>query len=121
IMLVENVPHKELKERYKDCDIFIDQVLSGWYGTAAIEAMAIGRPVICYYREEYFQYINYGKKIPIINANCNNIYEVLKDLLCSKQNLQDIGLKSRKFVEDVHDIKKITERLIKEYNSLFYA
>jgi hypothetical protein len=31
----------------------IDQIMAGWYGTASIEAMAIGRPVICFIRESY--------------------------------------------------------------------
>jgi glycosyltransferase involved in cell wall biosynthesis len=117
--LVENLSHEELKVQYINCDIFVDQILAGWYGTAAIEAMALGRPTVCFIRESYFEYINYGDKIPIINANPSNFYPVLKDLIDNKHLLPDIGLRSRQFVEEIHDVKKVTEILISKYMSLY--
>ena len=117
--LVENVSHEELIEQYIECDIFVDQILAGWYGTAAIEAMALGRPAICFLRKSYMKHIDYGDKIPIINAQPSSFYTVLKELIDNKYRLQQIGLKSRKFVEEVHDIKKVTKRLISKYNSLY--
>ncbi|MFN3952772.1 MAG: glycosyltransferase [Thermaurantimonas sp.] len=115
---VQNISHDKLHMEYEKCHLFIDQIISGWYGTASIEAMAIGRPTICFLREEYFQYIDYGHKIPIINANPDTIYETLKMILRNKEHLIELGAKSRKFVEEVHDVKKITSKLIKEYSSL---
>jgi hypothetical protein len=110
--LVENVTHIELKKRYVACDLFIDQLTGGWYGAAAVEAMAVGRPTICFIREEYYKYIDFGEKIPIINANQDNIYDVIKRLVMSKEDLAKIGLNSRLFVEDVHDHHKITKTLV---------
>lgn len=115
-LIIENVKHDELINKYLECDIFIDQVLGGWYGTAAVEAMALGRPTLCFIREEYFRYIDYGEKIPIINANPTNIYEVLKKTIENKNLLPEIGYKSRKFVEEIHDLKKLTIKLISIYN-----
>lgn len=117
--LVENITHKKLKDKYAECDVFIGQILSGWYGTAEIEAMAIGRPTICFYREEYLKYIEYGSKIPLINANPTNIYFVLKDILEQKYDLEEIGKRSRQFVEEIHDIVKVTKKLIQEYKRLY--
>lgn len=117
--LVENVSHEELISQYVKCDIFVDQILAGWYGTAAIEAMALGRPTICFIRENYFKHIDYGNKIPIINADPSNFYNVLKESIDNKHMLPEIGLKSRQFVEDIHDIKKVTKHLILEYKSLY--
>jgi glycosyltransferase involved in cell wall biosynthesis len=116
-LLIENVTHNELKKCYKECDIFVDQILSGWYGTASIEAMAIGRPTVCFIRESYFQYINYGTEIPIINAQPSNIYEVLKTLIENKEQFTEIGERSRKFVEKYHDVKSVTKRLIDIYKN----
>lgn len=113
-----NITHSQLLKEYENCHLFIDQIVSGWYGTASIEAMAIGRPTICFLREKYFQYIDYGHKIPIINANPDTIYECIKMILRDKKSLSEIGRKSRSFVEDVHDVKKITFKLIQEYHSL---
>lgn len=118
ISLVENVTHDEIKEKYKECDLFIDQVLCGWYGTAAIEAMATGRPVICFLRKSYFEHIDFGGEIPIINANPKTIYEVMKQTILDKDKLPGIGKKSRLFVEKHHDVKKLTGKLISFYEQL---
>ena len=117
-LLVENVTHAELKKKYLECDIFIDQILGGWYGTAAIEAMAIGRPTICFIRESYFEHVDYGHLIPIINAQPSTIYDVLKKTIEEKHLLPEIGKKSRNFVEEVHDLEKLTKRIIEIYNNL---
>jgi glycosyltransferase involved in cell wall biosynthesis len=92
--------------------------MGGWYGTASIEAMAIGRPVVCSIRSEYFNYIDYGQIIPIIHSDPDNIYEVLKNVLSNPEKLKEIGIKSRRFVEEIHDLKKVTQKLIKIYQNL---
>lgn len=120
IDLVEGVTHLELKNRYLKCDIFIDQILAGWYGTASIEAMAIGRPVICFMRNDYFKEIDYNIDIPIISADPDSIYDVLKETINFPfERLQEIGVSSRKFVEEIHDVKKVTKKLIGEYKALW--
>jgi glycosyltransferase involved in cell wall biosynthesis len=116
--LVSGITHSELLDEYIQCDIFIDQVAGGWYGTASIEAMATGRPTICFIRESYFDYIDYGDEIPLINANPDTIYEVLKRTINEKEKLPEIGRNSRKFVEEVHNVKALTLKLIKIYNNL---
>ncbi len=118
LVLVENMSHAQLIEEYKKCHLFIDQVAGGWYGTASIEAMACAKPVICFYRESYFKYIDFGNDLPLINANIDNIYDVLKNTISTSDDLHTIGLNSRKFVEDVHDVQKVTSQLITIYSSL---
>lgn len=117
-MLVENISHAELRKRYKECDIFIDQILGGWYGTASVEAMAIGRPTVCFLRESYFAYIDYSASIPIINANPDNLYEVLINVIRRKGDLPEIGKKSREFVENIHSLDKCVDKLIGIYEKL---
>src|SRR5690606_18611086 len=112
---VMNVTHAELKEEYKSADIVIDQ-LNPWYGTVSVEAMALGRPVICGYHKHLISYdYDTYKDLPIINADVHNIYYVLKDVLDKKYNLMEIGIESRKFVEKSHDLNNVTNKLIKIY------
>jgi glycosyltransferase involved in cell wall biosynthesis len=115
-VLVESMSHADLIEEYKKCHLFIDQIAGGWYGTASIEAMACAKPVVCFYREDYLKYIDYGDQIPLINANIDSIYKVLRSTIENKSNLRKIGLSSREFVLNVHDVKKITSRLIELYS-----
>jgi glycosyltransferase involved in cell wall biosynthesis len=121
LVLVENLSHDKLQEKYAECDIFIDQILAGWYGTASIEAMTAGRPVICFIRNSYFEYCNLNfKEVPIISANPDDIYEVLKNTIqLDRKTLNQIGQDSRKFVENYHDSKKVTKFLIEQYNEVW--
>ena len=51
-VLVHDIPHSQTKEIYQRADIIIDQLLTGTYGVFTVEAMALGKPVVCYIRED---------------------------------------------------------------------
>lgn len=114
LKICENISHEDLMKEYVCCDVFVDQVLGG-YGTAAIEAMAIGRPTISYLRDIHFNEENFPGGIPIIRAHKDSIYEVLKETVEKKVEFPEIGLKSRKFVEKYHDISQLSKKLIELY------
>jgi glycosyltransferase involved in cell wall biosynthesis len=109
--LVENVTHEELFKEYELCDIFIDQISVGWYGTAALEAMAVGRPTCAFIDERYYQYIDYAKDIPVVNVTRDNITEQLRFLIVNQNELSNLGRKSRQFVEKYHDVKHVAQKL----------
>lgn len=115
---ITNVTHDKLIEEYLSSDIIIDQ-LNSWYGTVSIEAMALGRPVVCGYHKHltFYEYEKFGN-LPIINADIYNVYNVLKDILEGKYNLEEISIKSRKFVENVHSLNVVTNQLIDIYKNL---
>ena len=114
---ITNVTHARLKEEYISSDIVIDQ-LNGWYGTVSVEAMALGRPVISGFRPHLCHYDERYENMPIINADTYNIYDVLKDILDGKYDLNAIGQASREFAMKVHDVKSVTKQLIDIYESL---
>jgi glycosyltransferase involved in cell wall biosynthesis len=116
---VEGVTHEDLMKEYEKCHIFIDQILGGWYGTASIEAMAVGRPVVCFIRKNYFNYIDYGDDLPLINADPDSILEVLRDTIqLSMAELSDIGYSSRKYVEKYHESSNVVSTLVDFYSKL---
>jgi glycosyltransferase involved in cell wall biosynthesis len=116
LMLVEQVIHEELKSKYIECDIFIDQILSGWYGTCSVEAMATGRPVMCFLREEFCnKYLPEGMA-PLINVNIDNFKYILRDLLKKKDSFPKLGSIGREFVSKIHNSKILSENLITLYN-----
>ena len=114
---ITNVSHNQLKEEYINSDIVIDQ-LNGWFGTVTIEAMALGRPVVTGYYPHLCHYDERYENMPIINADIYNIYDVLKDILDGKYNLEEISRKSREFVMKTHNLKSVTKQLISIYESL---
>ena len=115
-ILVENKPFDEAKKIYESADIFIDQLILGTYGGVAVEAMALGKPVISWiadYRKEYDP-----KDMPVVSANPDNIQEKIESLLKDTEMRNDLGIKSRRFVEKYHDVNKIINGILQVYNEV---
>jgi len=116
-VLVENKTHAEAMELYKQADMAIDQVLSGWYGGFAVEMMAMGKPVACYIRDEDCSFVpeELMQDLPILKLNPNSLVKDLGDWLVRWQELAARGAASRAFVEKWHDPDVIAEKMAKYY------
>ncbi|MFE0625073.1 glycosyltransferase family 4 protein [Priestia aryabhattai] len=114
--LIENLPHKEALKEYQKATIIIDQLRIGSYANLSMEAMAMGKPVICYIRDDLFN--KFPGKLPIVNANPDTIYDVLKDLLNHPERWEDLGKKGRNYVEEYHSVEKVARSLIDIYKTL---
>jgi glycosyltransferase involved in cell wall biosynthesis len=115
---VEGLANAEAKKLYQQADLLIDQLLIGWYGGLAVELMALGKPVICYLREDDLKFIPNAmrEELPIINAEPGTIYTVLKEWLTTRrQELPEWGRRSRCYVEQWHDPLQIAAYLKQEY------
>ena len=83
--------------------------------------MALGKPVICYIREDDLKFIppQMREDLPVINATPTNIYEVLKEwLTVRRKELPALGNRSRAYVEKWHDPLKIAAQLKADYESI---
>ena len=119
-VLIENLSHKDALNKYQEIDIFVDQLLAGWYGGVAVEVMSMGKPVIAYIRESDLRFIPLEMKseIPIINADPDSIYSALHKLIyMDRQKLYELSQKSRNYVEKWHNPKIIADRLKKDFLS----
>jgi hypothetical protein len=118
--LVEGVDHRAAFERYRAADLVVDQLNAGWYGMFAIEAMALGKPVVAFLHEEATQRTEeaFGLKLPIVHATKETLAEVLRELVASPEELRRIGAASRAYVERVHDLSVVGERLLDLYAGL---
>ena len=89
VKFIEKIPHEQAINIYKQADLIIDQILIGWYGGFAVEAMSMGKPVICRIAEEDLHFIPKKMAIDVkdafINANPANIKEVI--LRCIEDRL----------------------------------
>ncbi len=122
--LVEGMPNEEARRLYERADLLVDQVLLGWYGGVAVEAMALGTPVIAYIRTEDLKFVPdpMRSELPIIEANPGTVYEVLKKCLTTERsNLAAIGLRGRRFVERWHDPLRIASGLREDYLAALHA
>jgi glycosyltransferase involved in cell wall biosynthesis len=124
LVLVENTSNVEAMGIYKRADLIVDQLLAGWYGGFAVEAMALGKPVVCYIREEDLKFVppRMAEQLPLINARPDSVYSVLKDWLSArKHELSQRGRLSREFVENWHDPELIAHNVASDYRAAFEA
>lgn len=121
LVLVENTPHDQVRDLYRRADLVIDQVLLGWYGGFAVEAMALGRPVLAYIREDDLHFVPEGMRsdMPIIKASPDDLDDVLEQVFRDRHGLPELGRRSRRYVERWHDpltiaagVKSVYERIL---------
>jgi glycosyltransferase involved in cell wall biosynthesis len=118
--VVEGVPHEEARARYARADIVVDQLNAGWHGVFALEAMALGKPVVTHLKPDVVERSaeGYGTRLPIVPASKENLVDALRPLVEQPALRKEIGAASRAYVEQVHDIDRIAARLLDLYRSL---
>ena len=118
--LVEGLHHDEAFERYRAADIVVDQLNAGWYGLFAIEAMALGKPVVTFLHDEAVQRTEeaFGTRVPIVSATAETLRETLRPLVADAARRRELGAASRAYVEQVHDLERVTDRLLALYARL---
>ncbi len=114
-ILIEKKTNNEVLEICKNADIIIDQLVLESHGIFPIESMALGKPVLCRIDEKF---IKYYPGLPILRTDPDNICENLKLLIENPDLRKDIGEKGRKYVEDIHDSKKIAGQLLELYKNI---
>jgi glycosyltransferase involved in cell wall biosynthesis len=118
--VVEGVPHDAARERYARADIVVDQLNAGWHGVFALEAMALGKPVVTYLKPELVDRAEagYGVRLPIVPATKDTLVDALRPLVDSPSLRRELGAASRAYVEQVHDIDRVADRLVDLYRRL---
>jgi glycosyltransferase involved in cell wall biosynthesis len=118
--IVEGLDHREAFERYRRADVIVDQLNAGWYGVFAIEAMALGKPVVTFLHDEAVRRTEeaFGVEVPIVNATKESLTEALRPLVQSVEERQRVGRASRAYAEEVHGLERMTDRLLALYAGL---
>jgi hypothetical protein len=114
--LIHQMPRQRALELVAQCDLFLDQFTIGAEGLAAYEAMAMGKPVICFIKPALLP--RYASELPILVASQDTLQDVMAPLLIDGSRRHEIGKRSRKYVEDYHDARNVCSDLIEVYNEL---
>lgn len=118
LVLVEGLSHAEARKRYESIDFLIDQIFCGWYGGLAVEAMALGKPVVVYIREEDLKFIPEQMRadLPFIQATPDTVEQALQQMLeMPREQLYHLAQRSRAFVEKWHDPLRIAAEIKADY------
>jgi glycosyltransferase involved in cell wall biosynthesis len=101
--LIEGVSREAVLERVARADVAVDQLLIGWYGGFAVEAMALAKPVVCHIREQAPQDNPFGSELPIVRATPETLVERLRELVLDAGLRARLGAEGRRFAEHRHD------------------
>jgi glycosyltransferase involved in cell wall biosynthesis len=118
--IVEGLDHREAFERYRRADVIVDQLNAGWYGVFAIESLALGKPVVTFLHDEAVRRTEeaFGIAVPIVGTTKETLVESLRPLVESPEERRRVGAASRAYAEEVHDLERMTDRLLSLYASL---
>ncbi|QQE80316.1 glycosyltransferase [Alicyclobacillus sp. SO9] len=114
---IEKMDHKTAMSWYSKADVVIDQLLCGTYGLLSVEAMAMGKPVVTYIREELKP--TYPGQLPIVSASPDTLESTLEDLILHPKKRRILGQQGRHYVEKYHDVRVVTKQLIAIYKQVY--
>lgn len=112
---VERLPWHELRDAIAAADLVVDQVFMGWYGMVAVEAMAMGKPVLCFIRPDFEARLD---RCPILRCTTDDLADRLTEALSDATDRAALGHAGREYVERVHAAPVIARGLIDLYQSL---
>lgn len=123
LRVIEKVSNEEILKQIHEADLIIDQLVIGWYAMFAIEAMSLGKPVICNLRNDFLEFYNHlglldSNSCPIINASPSNIESTIESLYNDREKLAEIGNSGIDYVQKHHSISYIGSHFKKVLVSL---
>jgi glycosyltransferase involved in cell wall biosynthesis len=82
--------------------------------------MALGKPVVTYLHEDAVRRTEaaYGTSLPLVPATAETLRSTLERLVADAAERRRIGEASRAYVERVHDIASVGDRLLALYEEI---
>jgi hypothetical protein len=114
--LVQGMPHNQAMKLMGQADIILDQFVLGDYGMATLEALAYGKPVVCYIKKSLADL--YGPELPVVNATQETLAQTLLSLLENASQRYELGRLGRAYVQQHADMKVIAPRMVEVYQYL---
>ncbi len=112
LVLVQKLSNDEIRQLIATVDVVADQLIIGWYAMFAIEAMAMGKPVLCYLREDLQQlYIDAGLlkegEIPLINCTTRTLKTTLRMLMHNPALRHEAERRGPEYVKRHHSVEAV--------------
>lgn len=103
-VLIENMKNDECMKLRATCQIHVDQISScGFYGGAAIEAMAMGQLALVSISN---MTLGMYPKMPIVRITKETVVDQLRKCLDGTFDRAELGRRGRQFVKDEHSVEK---------------
>jgi glycosyltransferase involved in cell wall biosynthesis len=118
LVLVEGKTTEQAREEYRRAHIVADQFLIGAYALLAIEAMSLGRPVVCYLNPRLAADHPEWRDCPIVSASPDTLLEELRRLVEDADLRRELGRRGPEYVRRVHSLEAVGARLDAIYRRL---
>jgi hypothetical protein len=123
LTFVHDIPNRDVRFTQVQADIVVDMLTFGWFGSNVREAMMLGKPVICYLRDEWLDRMrreipDYIDELPIVSATPETVEAVLKDLVGDPERRRELGERGRRFALKYHSAEAGARRMDQIYREL---
>lgn len=119
--LVENIPFDECNKMRAECDIVIDDMVTGGFHTTSLESMALGKPTFSYMdarTQMVLSQLTNTTDCPLINVRYLDAKSILRELAENRQLRTDLGQFSRDWMLKYYSEEKMVACYKRAYSNL---
>jgi glycosyltransferase involved in cell wall biosynthesis len=119
LVVVEGMTNEEAKAVFARADIVADQFLLGAYALFAIEAMALGKPVMCFLNDRFRPFHPEWDECPIVSADPDTLTDELRRLVLDPDRRRELGARGPGYVQRHHSLEAVGARLDRIHRELW--
>ena len=113
IRTVSGVPHAQVLAELACADVVVDQLNSVTPGVFALEAMALGRPVVLEY--DAGQLAPFARAAPLVAATAGTLAARVAELCDDPERRRRLGEAGRRYVREVHAADRVAAAVEQVY------
>ncbi len=117
VITANSLPYEQYSKLQQEADIVLDQVYCFDQGYNALEAMARGKVVFTGADKAFVDFYGLNRNVAV-NAlpDVNYLVEWLSFFIENPQEIRELGLRARAFIEQHHDYKKVAQQYIETWS-----
>ncbi len=105
----ESVPHEDMPAMVKQADVVVDQIQTGSYGVAAVEAMSAGRLVVGNVATDVRALIS--TDLPIVDSSPSELELVIRHIVAHRGEYTSVAASGPRYVAEFHNGRQSTQVL----------
>lgn len=117
VNLIPKKSHEKIPELINRYPIVLGQFKLGILSVSELEAMSCGKPVIAYWNREYDTL--YSEPCSVLSCKSStDVVKTIQILVNGEVDAQNLGVKSREWVQEHHALSVVTDKLIDIYKRI---